>query len=119
MLNTQKYILNDLQKMGIEFRTGGLGGSYAYLSVRTSLLDEIIALQYEDPQLCELWDKVKNGTIPSFHIDEKGILKHGTRLCVLAIGELKRQIMEEAHNTPYTVVHSSSTKMYLDLKTNF
>ena len=44
MLNTQKHILNDLQKKGIEFRTGGLGGSNAYLSVRTSLLYEIIAL---------------------------------------------------------------------------
>ena len=61
---------------------------------------------------------MKNGTVPSFHIDEKGILKHGTRLCVLAIGELKRQIMEEAHDTPY-IVYPSSTKMYLDLKTNF
>ena len=118
MLTTQKHILNDLQKMGIEFRTRGLGGSCAYLSMRTTLLYEIIALQYEDPQLCKLWDRVKNRTVPSFHIDEKGILKHGTRLCILAIGELKRQIMEEAHNTPYTV-HLGSTKIYLDLKTNF
>ena len=118
MLTTQKHILNDLQKMGIEFRTRGLGGSCAYLSMRTTLSYEIIALQYEDPQLCKLWDRVKNRTVPSFHIDEKGILKHGTRLCILAIGELKRQIMEEAHNTPYTV-HLGSTKIYLDLKTNF
>lgn len=59
-----------------------------------------------------------NGTILSFHIDENGILKHGTRLCVLAIGELKRPIMEEAHSTPYTV-HPGSTKINLDLKINF
>ena len=69
MLTTQKHILNDLQKMGIEFRTRGLGGSCAYLSMRTTLSYEIIALQYEDPQLCKLWDRVKNRTVPSFHID--------------------------------------------------
>lgn len=48
MLTTLKHIPNDLQKMGIEFRTRGLGGSCASLSVRPTLLDEIITLQYED-----------------------------------------------------------------------
>ena len=40
---------------------------------------------------------------------------HGSRLCVPADNELKRQIMEEAHCTLYTV-HLSSTKMYHDLR---
>ena len=48
-------------------------------------------------------------------ISKDGILMHGSRLCVLVVNEMKRQIMEEAHCTLYTV-HPGSTKMYRDLR---
>ena len=55
-------------------------------------------------------------------ISKDGILMHGSRFCVPAvnemkrqINEMKRQIMEETHCTLYTV-HPSSTKMYRDLR---
>ena len=44
-----------------------------------------------------------------------GILLHGSKLCVLAVNEMKRQIMEETHCTLY-IVHPGSTKMYRDLR---
>lgn len=40
------------------------------------------------------------------------------RICVPNKEDLKYDIMNEAHNTPYTA-HPGSTKMYRDLKTNF
>ena len=40
---------------------------------------------------------------------------HGSRLCVPVVNEMKRQSMEEAHCTLYTV-HPGSTKMYRDLR---
>src|SRR5262249_18941617 len=39
----------------------------------------------------------------------------GTRLCVPDVDELRREIMEEAHSTAYSV-HPGSTKMYRDLR---
>ena len=39
----------------------------------------------------------------------------GSRLCVLATGQLKRQILEEAHSSTYAM-HLNSTKMYRTLK---
>ena len=39
----------------------------------------------------------------------------GQRMCVPKYGELKRDIMEEAHSSAYTM-HPGSTKMYQDVK---
>ena len=61
---------------------------------------------------------MSSGTIPGFLIDKDGSLMYGSRLCVPAVDELRKQIMEEAHYTPYTV-HSGGTKMYRDLRENF
>ena len=40
------------------------------------------------------------------------------RICVLNDAEIKKQILYEAHNTPY-VMHLGTTKMYIDLKKYF
>ena len=42
----------------------------------------------------------------------------GQRICVPEYGELKRDIMEEAHSSTY-VMHPSSTKMYRTLKEHY
>ena len=39
----------------------------------------------------------------------------GTRLCVPDVDELRKEIMEEAHFSAYSI-HPGSTKMYHDLK---
>ena len=39
----------------------------------------------------------------------------GTRLCVLDVSEMMKEIMEEAHFSAYSI-HPGSTKMYHDLK---
>ncbi|XP_062112467.1 uncharacterized protein LOC133823622 [Humulus lupulus] len=46
------------------------------------------------------------------------ILKFNGRICVPAREDIKNKIMNEAHNTPYTV-HPSSTKMYRSLREHF
>ena len=42
----------------------------------------------------------------------------GLRMCVPEYGELKRDIMEEAHSSTY-VMHPGSTKMYMTLKEHY
>ena len=55
---------------------------------------------------------------PGFCLNVQGILLFGSRLCVLDDSELRRQILTEAHRTPYAL-HPGSTKIYQDLKKNF
>ena len=58
---------------------------------------------------------VQQGQSRDFMIDNEGTLRLDTRLCVLGVNELRKEIMEEAHFSAYSV-HTGSTKMYHDLK---
>ena len=51
-------------------------------------------------------------------IDSEGILRLGTIPCVLDVDELRKEIMEEAHFSAYSI-HPGSTKMYHDLKDTY
>jgi hypothetical protein len=56
--------------------------------------------------------------VAGFSVDAEGILWYNGRLCVPSIPVLKQLIMEEAHDTPYSI-HPGGTKMYQDLKETF
>ena len=49
---------------------------------------------------------------------DDGTLLYGGRLCVPNVEVLKREIMEEAHNSAY-VMHPETIKMYRTLKDNY
>ena len=59
--------------------------------------------------------KVEEGEQSDFAIRDDGAFVIGSRLCVPATEELKRQILEEAHSSAYAM-HPGSTKMYRTLK---
>ena len=59
--------------------------------------------------------EVQQGQSRDFVIYSEGILRLGTRPCVPNIDELRKEIMEEAHFSAYSI-HPGSTKMYHDLK---
>ena len=59
--------------------------------------------------------KVEEGEQLDFAIRDDRALVIGSRLCVLATEELKRQILKEAHSSGYAM-HPGSTKMYRTLK---
>ena len=48
-------------------------------------------------------------------VSTDGVITFHGRLCVPKIGDLREEILMEAHRTPYSV-HSGATKMYKDLK---
>jgi len=60
---------------------------------------------------------VRNGRNSDFSLDQD-VLRCGQRLCVPDNPDLKKAILEEAHNSKYTV-HPGSNKMYQDLKQLF
>ena len=53
-----------------------------------------------------------------FRMDERGVLWFEDRLVVPKDHELRNQILDEAYSSKLSI-HSSSSKMYQDLKTHF
>ena len=97
MLTTQKEILANLQRMGIESIIRDSSTCFSILVVKPTLLEKIKVSQFNDPKLAKIRDRASNGNIPGFLISKDGVLMHGSRLCVPVVNELKRQIMEEAN----------------------
>ena len=69
-------------------------------------------------RLAQLMEKVKRGSKPDFVLLDDGILRFGTRLCVPNDGDLRRELLEEAHCYKF-MIHLGRTKMYRDLKQNY
>ena len=74
--------------------------------------------QESDPELQRIKQNLEKGKSPGFVVHEDGTLRFQNRLCVPKNGELRKQILEEAHNTRYSV-HPGGTKMYRDLRQYF
>ena len=55
---------------------------------------------------------------PDFRVDNKGTLWYKDRICVPQKGDFRQIIMDEAHNSAYSI-HPGSTKMYMDLKQKY
>ena len=60
-------------------------------------------------------EEVKKGSKPNFVLSYDGILRFRARLCVPNDGDLKRELLEEAHCSRL-VIHPRGTKMYKDLR---
>ena len=82
-----------------------------------ALIEVIKQRQPKDPYLWKIYKKMKVNSKPNFTLQD-GALKFQDRLCVPNILEVKRQVLEEAHNTKFTM-HPGGTKMYRDLKKIF
>ena len=63
-------------------------------------------------------EEVKNDSKSDFVLSDDGILMFRTRLCVPNDGDLRRELLEEAHCSRL-VIHLGGTKMYKDLRQNY
>ena len=68
--------------------------------------------------MIKLRAEIEGGRKPEFQIRDDGVIVRGSRMCVPEIGELKREIMEEAHSLAYAM-HPGSTKMYHTLMEHY
>nr|AAM93447.1 putative polyprotein [Oryza sativa Japonica Group]ABB46993.1 retrotransposon protein, putative, Ty3-gypsy subclass [Oryza sativa Japonica Group] len=93
-------------------------GFLAALEAKPTLLDQIREAQKNDPDMHGLLKNMKQGKAAGFTEDEHGTLWNGKRVCVPDSKELKQLILQEAHESPYSI-HPGSTKMYLDLKEKY
>jgi len=59
--------------------------------------------QNADLQLEKIKVEVRAGKAPDFMIHEDGTIRFQNRVCVPNVEELKNKILDEGHNTPYSI----------------
>ncbi|KAH0710891.1 hypothetical protein KY284_012318 [Solanum tuberosum] len=104
-----------LAKLGVKVEGVDSGGVVVVDGSRSSLVDEVIVKQDLDPSLVELKASVSSGKVEVFSQGGDGSLRYQDRLCVPCVDGVRERILDEAHNSSYSI-HSGSTKMYRDLK---
>ena len=83
----------------------------ASLTIQPTLIEKFKNSQVNDAQIVKIIEEVQEGKRPGFNVSNDGVLRFGKILCVPNDVALKKEIMEEAHRTPYSV-YPDSTKMY-------
>ena len=107
--------LVELRYLGVRLELTDTGALLATFHVRPVLIDRIRELQTQDPTVINLKREADSGMLNGFSIRANGTFMMGHRLCVPDMGELKKEIMEEAHSSAYAM-HPGSTKMYHTLR---
>jgi hypothetical protein len=88
------------------------------MEVEPTLEAEIREGQLEDVKLKEIQQLIKDNKTIDFSMDSQGTLWLGKGICVPHLKHLKETILQEAHDSAYSI-HPGSTKMYNDLMTRY
>jgi hypothetical protein len=110
-------LCDELSKMRIEVISSG---TLSHISVKPTLLDQIIMAQLGDKGL-QIIKKNLNQKVEKYKCfcqDRKGILWFEDRLVVPKDRDLKKKILDEAHLSKFSM-HPGITKMYHDLKPQY
>jgi hypothetical protein len=78
--------------------------SLATLSIQPMLTDLIKEAQEADLELKELREKISQGEASSFSFASYGILRNHSRVVLPKDDKLRKEILDEAHKTQYTVL---------------
>jgi hypothetical protein len=115
---SQPQLIKELIGMGLEVVGKVMPVHLANLMVQSELLARIKAAQLEYPKCAKIKQLLAEGKAKEFCLKEDGLLTHFKQVCVPGTGELRKEIMSEAHHSPYTV-YPESTKMYRDVKGSY
>jgi hypothetical protein len=105
-------IVEDFRRLnlGIVAHTEGV-----IIDVEPTLEQGICKEQIDDAKIQEIKDLITGGRGPEFTKEEQGTVWFKDKICVPEVGSLRETILEEAHDSDYSI-HPGSTKMYQDLK---
>ena len=78
----------------------------------------MLEAQKKDEKFLPIVSQIGNGKETEFEIKENGVLYYKDRVCVPDDNDLRKAILEEAHNGSFSI-HPGSTKMYQDLKMSY
>ena len=90
----------------------------AELIARPNLFNRVLEAQKNDEKIFAIVSQIGEGKGIEFSMKEDGSLYYKDRVCVTNDSELKKAILEEAHNGSFAM-HPGSTKMYQDLKVSY
>ena len=107
--------MEDIRKLKLDIRIYDSTVRLANMRVQPTLIERIIVVQNDDPQLMKIKNSVEAGVQSEFKIHDNGSLRFENRICIPNDSVLKHEIFQEAHQTGYTV-YPGGTKMYRDLK---
>ena len=111
-------LLIELRSLGVQLQVAYTGTLLASFYVCPLLVDQIKEGLKQVSEMIKLRAEIEGGRKPEFQIRDDGVIIRGSRMCVPEIGELKREIMEEAHSSAYSM-HPGSTKMYNTLREHY
>ena len=88
------------------------------LIVKLNLLNRVLEAQKSDEKISAIVSQNREGKETEFLVNKNGFLYCRDRVCVPSDDELKKSILEEAHNGSFAM-YPGSTEMYQDLKTSY
>jgi hypothetical protein len=82
------------------------------------LEEKIRKAQGTDENLMKICKHTGEDKASDFRVDDQGTPWYKNRICVPKDGDFRQTIMDEAHNSTYSI-HPRFTKMYIDLKQKY
>ena len=107
-----------LRALNSQFSLSDDGTVVAELIARPNLLNQVLEAQKKDEKISDIIKQIGDGKETEFGVKEGRSLYYKDKVCVPNDCELKKSILDEAHNG-YFSIHPDSTKMYQDLKMSF
>ncbi|KAI5343598.1 hypothetical protein L3X38_011474 [Prunus dulcis] len=107
-----------MRKLRVGLGMDNQGALLATIHVRLVLVERILAAQSQDPLICMLRVEVENGDRTNCSVRNDGALMVGNRLYVPNDEVLKKEILEEAHES-VLAMHPARTKMYHTLREHY
>ena len=117
-LTDKPELQQQLNRLEVEVRFERNQGMLCMMEVESDLMSKIRTTQMEDDMLLRLCMDVQEGKAPGFVLQEDGALWFGKRVCVPDMDGLRQTIMQEAHDSAYSV-HPGASKMYKDLRQRY
>ncbi|XLU29618.1 hypothetical protein S245_065684, partial [Arachis hypogaea] len=103
-------------KLGIREEFGTL--CLSQLQISSDFKAELIKAHQNDQELYKILPAIEKGKQWRVSEDRDGLWRFKGRIIVPDVGDLRHNILEEAHKSGFSI-HPGSTKMYQDLKTMF
>ena len=104
-----------LARLGVRLMSISNSGVTVHNGTKSSFIVEVKEKQDNDPIFLELKGALHNKRMEVFSLEGYGVLRYQGRLCVPDVGELRKHILAEAHNSRY-FIYEGATKMYRDLQ---
>jgi len=118
LLELPIYLYEQFPKLEINVDTRGTKPIWYAIEAQPTLIKEIRVAQTTNPQLQQIRKEILVGKMPRFVTHEEGNIRFCNRVCIQVAEELKKNILDEDHNTPHSI-HPGGNKLYKDLMQTF